>query len=70
MLFPECGGDSLDHQHSFVVDYGMVGDVDLALHVHNSKVTVNLCLNEGFNGGDLLPWPPLRSSYRGACAAR
>lgn len=53
ILFPECGGDSLDHHHGFVVDYGLGKDIDLALHADNSEVTVNLCLGDSFVGGDL-----------------
>ena len=52
-LLPEFGGASLDSHHGFVVAYGSGADVDLGFHVDDSDVTLNLCLTDGFEGGDL-----------------
>jgi len=41
---------SLDHQHSFVVEYAMGGDRSLDLHVDDSEVTLNVCLGWDFEG--------------------
>jgi hypothetical protein len=69
-LFPQVGGDALDHHHGFVVDYSDETDHDLSYHADDSEVTLNLCLGERFTGGDLyfrgrrcfghLQDPPLR----------
>ncbi len=52
--FPEVGAGTLDHHHGFVVHYGTRWDRDLALHVDDSEVTVNVCLGRSFDGGELL----------------
>lgn len=53
MLFPEVGGESIDEQHSFIVDYGMSRDTDLGFHVDNSEVTLNFCIGGNFTGSNL-----------------
>ena len=53
LLFPEVGGDSLDSQHGFIVNYGMAGDTDLGFHVDNSEVTLNLCIGGDFIGSEV-----------------
>jgi len=52
-LFPEVGGATLDDHHAFIVGYGDAGPRDLGFHVDDSEVTLNLCLGERFDGGDL-----------------
>ncbi|MEL6343394.1 MAG: hypothetical protein AAFV53_09680, partial [Myxococcota bacterium] len=51
--FPEVDGGALNRHHGFSVEYRRGGDVDLGFHVDDSEVTLNLCLSEGFVGGDL-----------------
>lgn len=51
--FADLGGAELDHQHAFVAVYEPDGDRDLALHLDDSGVTLNLCLGQVFEGGDL-----------------
>ncbi|KAI4374485.1 hypothetical protein MLD38_012473 [Melastoma candidum] len=53
VLFPEVGGSTLDSHHGFVVEYGKDRDVDLAFHVDDSEVTLNVCLGKQFSGGEL-----------------
>lgn len=57
VLFDRDGGSSLDHHHSFIVQYeasGSSGDKDLGLHYDASHVTFNVCLGvPGFRGGQL-----------------
>jgi len=52
-LFPEVGGDSLDSHRAFVVSYGRGADDGLDLHYDNSEVTVNISLDDQFEGGEL-----------------
>lgn len=52
-LFADFGAATLDHHHGFVVEYALDGDLDLGFHVDDSEVTVNLCLGERFEGGEL-----------------
>jgi len=52
--FPEFGGRSIDHHHSYLVDYGRDGDGDLGFHVDDSEVTLNLCLGGSFSGAELV----------------
>lgn len=52
-LFARFGGDSLDHHHGFTVAYAPDGDRDLALHIDDAEVTLNVCLGERFEGGAL-----------------
>jgi len=47
-------GRSIDHHHSFVVEYRHAGgDRGLDLHHDASEVTLNVCLSGGFEGGGL-----------------
>lgn len=55
----EFFADTLDHSHSFTVSYStQAGEQkELNLHVDDSDVTLNICLNENgsdFAGGDIL----------------
>lgn len=43
-----------DSIHSYIVRYGAKHDQELGLHVDDSIVTMNLCLNDGFSGSDLI----------------
>ncbi|QDU67592.1 hypothetical protein [Engelhardtia mirabilis] len=43
----------LTSEYAYIVDYGERGDRDLALHVDESCVTINLCLGDWFEGGEL-----------------
>lgn len=52
--FAAFGGASIDHHHSYLVDYGRDGDDDLGFHVDDSEVTLNLCLGESFSGAELV----------------
>ena len=45
---------SLDHHHSYLVQYGRELDEDLGFHVDDSEVTLNLCLGESFSGAELV----------------
>ncbi|MDI3285835.1 hypothetical protein [Polyangium sp. 15x6] len=51
--FPEHAGSSVDHQHSFVVEYAENGDTDLGFHVDDSEVTLNACLGLSFDGAEV-----------------
>lgn len=53
-LYPDYGGGTLDHHRSFTVKYHADGDVELAYHYDDSEVTLNVCLGEQFEGGELL----------------
>jgi hypothetical protein len=53
LLYGPHGGGRLDHEHAFVVRYALGEDVDLGFHADDAEVTLNLCLGEGFLGGDL-----------------
>ncbi|KAK3287712.1 hypothetical protein CYMTET_4787 [Cymbomonas tetramitiformis] len=53
-LYPDYGGATLDHHRSFTVKYHEDGDVELAYHYDDSEVTLNVCLGEQFEGGELL----------------
>lgn len=52
-LFAHVGGDALDHHHGFTVEYSPDRDRDLSLHVDDAEVTLNVCLGDAFEGGDL-----------------
>lgn len=52
-LFPAHGGATVDHHHAFVVRYAEGEDLDLGFHADDAEVTLNLCLGDGFLGGDL-----------------
>ncbi|MFO0559293.1 MAG: hypothetical protein U0269_14855 [Polyangiales bacterium] len=53
-VLPEHHADTLDHQHSFVVEYSEDGDRSLALHVDDSEITLNVCLGWEFDGASVL----------------
>lgn len=56
VLFPDCGGGSLDSHHGFLVEYDAESpghDRALGFHVDDSEVTLNMCLGDEFTGGDL-----------------
>jgi hypothetical protein len=61
-MYPEVGGDSLDSHHGFTVEYEAGKDVSLDFHVDASDVTLNVCLGEVFQGGELF--------FRGVRCAR
>ncbi len=52
--FAPFGGATLDHHHSYLVQYGRDLDEDLGFHVDDSEVTLNLCLGEDFSGAELV----------------
>ena len=52
-LYPDLGGATLDEHHAYLVDYHARGDLDLAQHVDNAEVTLNLCLGGDFEGSEL-----------------
>jgi len=51
--FPDVGGATIDHEHSFLVEYEMGHDQHLDVHVDDSEVTTNICLGSQFEGGSL-----------------
>ena len=51
--FAPHGGDTLDAQHTFLVEYARDGDLDLGFHVDDSEVTLNACLGDVFDGGEV-----------------
>ena len=53
-LFLNRSRVSFDSIHSYIVRYGAEYDRELGLHVDDSIVTMNLCLNDGFSGSDLI----------------
>lgn len=53
VFFHDVGGATLDSHHGFVVEYGIDRDVELAFHVDDSEVTLNVCLGKEFSGGNL-----------------
>lgn len=54
VLFPDAAGASLDHHRSFVVEYQMDKDRELAYHYDDAEVTLNVCIGGNFEGGELL----------------
>ncbi len=52
-LFARCGGEALDHHHGFTVEYSPERDRDLSLHIDDAEVTLNVCLGDAFEGGEL-----------------
>ena len=44
VLFPQWGGGSLDDLHAFTIQYRVGEDRDLARHLDEADVTMNLCL--------------------------
>ncbi|XP_053725758.1 2-oxoglutarate and iron-dependent oxygenase domain-containing protein 2 isoform X1 [Synchiropus splendidus] len=53
LLYPDCGGRSLDSHKAFVVKYDMDEDVDLSYHYDNAEVTLNVSLGRDFTEGNL-----------------
>ena len=53
LLFSKEGGDTLDDHHAFTVEYEHGGDTCLGFHVDDAEVTLNICLGEEFEGGDV-----------------
>ena len=53
LLYPECGGDSLDSHKAFVVTYKIGEDVDLNYHYDNAEITINVSLGKDFEEGSL-----------------
>ncbi|KAL0699895.1 hypothetical protein Bca4012_056017 [Brassica carinata] len=53
VLFPEVCGSGLDSHHGYVVEYGEYIETDVAYHVDDSEVTLNVCLGKQFSGGEL-----------------
>ena len=53
-LLPECMNQEFDNLHGYVVRYGDMFDKNLAFHVDDSLITINLCLNEDFSGSELV----------------
>ena len=53
LLYEECGGDSIDSHHAFIVSYKQGEDVELNFHYDASEVTINVCLGKTFTGGEL-----------------
>lgn len=53
LLYPEATKDGLDSHKAFTVEYETGGDVELATHFDNAEVTLNVCLEEGDEGGEL-----------------
>ena len=51
--FGDLGGATLDGVRGFLADYGEGADEDLAFHVDDSEVTLNLCLEGDFHGSEL-----------------
>ena len=53
-LFPNRYFFKFDSQHSYIVHYLESGDNDLDFHVDDSVITFNLCLNDNFEGSDII----------------
>uniref|UniRef100_A0A6B2L3U1 Fe2OG dioxygenase domain-containing protein n=1 Tax=Arcella intermedia TaxID=1963864 RepID=A0A6B2L3U1_9EUKA len=53
LLFSEFGGRSLDHHHTFVVEYKVGKDLSLDMHTDDSEVTLNVNLYDSFEGASL-----------------
>jgi len=53
ILFPHSYGANLDMHHAFIVRYKQGEDLDLAMHIDDSEVTLNVCLGKDFTGGTL-----------------
>ena len=52
-VYPDLGGADLEDCHGFIVEYADDGDLHLDFHIDDSEVTLNLCLGDGFEGGEL-----------------
>jgi len=53
LLYPDLVGEGLDSHRAFVVKYALGQDVELSYHYDNAEVTLNVCLNSSFSGGQL-----------------
>ncbi|XP_058850510.1 2-oxoglutarate and iron-dependent oxygenase domain-containing protein 2 isoform X3 [Acipenser ruthenus] len=53
LLYPDCGGDSLDSHKAFVVKYALQQDLDLSYHYDNAEITLNVSLGKAFTEGNL-----------------
>uniref|UniRef100_A0A1A8DV75 2-oxoglutarate and iron-dependent oxygenase domain containing 2 n=1 Tax=Nothobranchius kadleci TaxID=1051664 RepID=A0A1A8DV75_NOTKA len=53
LLYPDCGGHSLDSHKAFVVKYDMKEDLDLSYHYDNAEITLNVSLGKEFTDGNL-----------------
>ncbi|XP_061907505.1 2-oxoglutarate and iron-dependent oxygenase domain-containing protein 2 [Entelurus aequoreus] len=66
LLYPDCGGCSLDSHKAFVVKYDMNEDLDLSYHYDNAEITLNVSLGRDFTEGNLyfgdMRQVPLRDS--------
>jgi predicted 2-oxoglutarate/Fe(II)-dependent dioxygenase YbiX len=53
ILYPQYAGDSVDHHHSFIVQYKMGKDLSLDMHTDDSEVTLNVNISDEFEGAPL-----------------
>ena len=53
-ILPERLKVPIDAVHSYIVRYGQSWDQDLGFHVDDSFLTLNICLNDGFSGSELV----------------
>jgi hypothetical protein len=53
LFYSDFYGSSLDKHHCFLVRYKPGEDLDLALHIDDAEVTLNVCLGKAFTGGTL-----------------
>jgi len=47
LLYSDRGGGTIDHHHSFIVEYQLDHDLSLDMHTDDSDVTLNVCLTKG-----------------------
>jgi len=52
-LYGQFGGDSLDHHHTFIVQYKVGKDLSLDMHTDDSEVTFNVNIHDEFEGSSL-----------------
>jgi len=53
ILYPSWGGNSIDHHHTFIVQYKMGKDLSLDMHTDDSEVTLNVNISDEFEGAPL-----------------
>ena len=53
-LLPDVYLPPLDDTHSYIVRYSKSRDRDLGFYVEDSFLTINLCLNDNFEGSELV----------------
>ena len=53
VAFPDCGGRTVDHHHSFLVHYTVDKDRRLDMHTDDSDVTFNVNICDAFEGAGL-----------------